>query len=303
MIKEMLKKIFPEKIWGYLTYIYLVLIRSEERYDYRLKMLLFYDDYTRLQDYHEEILYMKRKNQLTMFPYSFTEKYKNRDVEVLFDEKLQLPYVLFGGGQKRLYYPDDMNDDEIKKVYLSILTEQDEESPHCYFSDKYEFEDNSIFIDVGSAEGNMALEVADRAKAIVLFEGNARWIPALRATFAPYGDKVYIINKVVSDIIGQKETTIDETLKNYAIQGNVYIKIDAEGSERKIIRGAEHTLNERKVKCACCTYHKQNDAIELRDIFKKKGFIHEFSKGYVLFKSTKLSYPYFRKGLVRVKNY
>lgn len=302
-MKKFLKKICSERLWRYLTYFYLVLIRSEERNDYRLKMLLFYDDYTRLQDYHEEILYMKRNNKLTMFPYPFTEKYKNRDVEVFFDEKLQLPYVLFGREQKRLYYPNDMDRDEIKSYNLSILTEQDEESPHCYFSDKFEFEENSVFIDVGCAEGNMALEVADKAKVIVLFEGNERWMPALRATFAPYGDKVYIINKMVGDITGQKETTIDETLRNYGIHGSVYIKIDAEGNERKIIRGAEHTLKNCKVKCACCTYHKQKDAIELTEIFKEKGFVYEFSKGYVLFKSTKLSYPYFRKGLVRVRNY
>ena len=301
-MKEIIKKAIPEYLWKWLTYIYLLLIRSNECYDYRIKMKLFGRDYERLPEYCDEINYMKKKNKLVMFPYPFIEKYQNRKINVLFDPDLKLHYVIHQG--KRLYYPSDMDEERIKNVYLSILVEQDEESPHCYFSKEYEFEENAVFMDVGCAEGNMALTVADKAKSLFLFEGEERWMPALKATFLPYADKVYINNKIVGDNVGKKETTIDAVMDEYRPEGNIYIKIDAEGSEKKIIRGAERTINTCNVKCACCTYHRQNDAAELKEFFQKKGFIYEFSKGYVLFKAQKrIKYPYFRKGLIRVKNY
>ncbi len=301
-MKEKIKSIVPESIWRKLTYLYLLLSHSEERYTYRLKMKLFYTEYPRLKKYHNEIEYMKRNDKLFMFPYSFIEKYQKGDIDVLFDQETELPYVYHKG--KRLYYPADMDKDSIRNMYSSILVEQDEESPHRYFSEKYDFEENAVFMDIGSAEGNMALEIAEKAKVIFLFEMQDRWMSALRATFEPYKEKTHIIHKMAGDTISDVETTIDEVLKEHFSEGNIYIKIDAEGSEKKIIRGAENTLKTRNVKCACCTYHKQEDAEEIKEIFEKKNFVYEFSKGYTLFKAQKrLKYPYFSKGLIRVKNY
>lgn len=301
-MKEKIKKVIPESIWRNLTYLYLLLTHSEESYTYRLKMKLFHTDYERLWEYRDEIEYMKKENKLIMFPYSFIEKYQKEDIEVLFDSELKLPYVHHKG--KRLYYPADMAEDSIRSMYTSILVEQDMESPHRYLAENYEFEENDIFMDIGSAEGNMALEMAEKAKVIFLFEMQDRWIPALHATFAPWQEKTHIIHKMAGDTVSDGETTVDEILKEYLPAGNIYIKIDAEGSEKKIIQGAEHTLKTRNVKCACCTYHRQEDAEELKEIFEKRGFIYEFSKGYTLFKAQKgLKYPYFRKGLIRVKNY
>lgn len=56
--------------------------------------------------------------------------------------------------------------------------------------------------------------------------------------------------------------------------------------------------------CACCTYHKQEDAETIKKLFVDKGYKYEFSKGAVLFKAQKnLKAPYFRHGLIRVSNY
>jgi hypothetical protein len=219
---------------------------------------------------------------------------------VLYDQDAGMHYVMHKG--KRLYYPQDLSAEGIAQSYCALLLEQDEESPHRYFSERYDFHDNDIFLDVGCAEANMALEIVDRAKQVLLFEVSERWMPALEMTFKPYRDKVCIINKFAGDTVGDQETTIDHELERYG--GNVYIKIDAEGSESKILRGAADVLKSRKVVCACCTYHRQEDAELVRKIFESKGYRYEFSKGFVLFKAQKgLKTPYFRRGLIRASNY
>lgn len=299
-MKNFIKRIVPEKIWNYCTWLYLLIFNRKESYLFKLKLDLFSDSFKNKSEFKKEISYMKEKNKLFMFPYPFIEKYKLEDVQAFYDDNVKMPYVMHKG--KKLYYPSDMSLDAVKKSYCAILLEQDEESPHRYFSKKYLFENNDIFLDVGCAEGNMALEVVDRAKKVFLFEASERWIPALTETFRPYGDKVSIVNKFVGNIIGKKETTIDFELKDY--DGNIYIKIDAEGSELKIIEGAKEVLEKRKVICACCTYHKQEDAEVIKTIFENKGYSYEFSNGVVLFKAQgNLKPPYFRKGLIRVSNY
>lgn len=299
-LRKKIQNIMPQRIWEYGTYFYLKIFRKEESNLFRVRMDLFSDSYKYKSKFEKEISYMKDKQKLYMFPYSFIEKYNSETIEVFYDNAVQMPYVMHKG--KKLYYPSDMSADEVRKSYCAILLEQDEESPHKYFSQNYDFKDNDIFLDVGCAEGNMALEVVDRAKNVFLFEASERWMPALKETFKPYQDRVYIVNKFVGDAISEKETTIDYEVKSYL--GDLYIKIDAEGSEFRIIRGAQNTLKNRRVVCACCTYHKQEDAETIKKLFVDKGYKYEFSKGAVLFKAQKnLKAPYFRHGLIRVSNY
>lgn len=301
-IKDLIKKMAPESLWMKATYIYMILTGSEERFDYKLRMKIFDPNFKLRDKFEEEIAYMKQKDKIMMFPYPFTEKYSGRSIQVFRDPEKELPYVIHKG--KRLYYPADMTKEAVADTYAAVILEQDEDSPHRYFSEAYPFNDGDIFLDVGCAEGNMALEIADNAKALVLFEIQERWMPALKATFAPWQDKVIIVNKLAGDEITDSATSIDHELDRINVDGNIYIKIDAEGSERKILKGAENTFAKRNVTCACCTYHRQEDGEELKALFAKMGFRYEFSKGYAIFRAQKdQKYPYFRKGLIRVKNY
>lgn len=289
-------------------FLYLRITKKNNIQSYKMMKDLFSPFFKFREKYKDEIEFLKKRNYITMFPYPFIDKYKTSDIEVFRDEKLQMYYVMHKG--KRLYYPPEMTAEAVKETYRAILLEQDMDSPHRYFSPEYEFEESGVFIDVGCAEANMALEVVDKAKRILLFEAEARWIGALHATFAPYANKVTIINKYASDKEEVGQTTIDAEIASFDNElfetgvTQAYIKIDAEGSELSILNGAARLMHTGRVVCACCTYHKSEDAEVFSEFFRNLGYQYEFSKGYVIFKaSKKLEYPYFRRGLLRAKNY
>lgn len=275
---------------------------SRRKRELRMKIDLFRSGCKYWDQYAEEIAYMRTRDIITMFPYAFRERYQELAIEVKRDEEKKLSYVMHDG--RRLYYPSDMSEDAIRNMYRAIRLEQDTESPHRYFSDGYEFMQDGIFCDIGCAEANIALEAADRAKAILLFEASPRWLPALEATFEPYRDKVHIINKYAGNKVNDEMTTIDHELKQRGLEGEVYIKIDAEGSEEGILEGGRETLKERRVRGAVCTYHKQGDAQKFEKLFADMGFQTEFSRGWCIYMGSKdLEPPYFRKGLIRISNF
>lgn len=65
---------------------------------------------------------------------------------------------------------------------------------------------------------------------------------------------------------GQKRIEVI-ALDDFIIERNLdkvdFIKMDVEGSEMKILRGAEGTLRKHKPKCAIAVYHKFRDVIEI----------------------------------------
>lgn len=154
----------------------------------------------------KEISYMRECNEILFIPYKFRENYCISDIKVKYDPREKLKYVIYN--EKRLYFPGG-NETSIKKQYHQLLIEQDQETPHRYFSDGYEFEDGMIFVDVGAAEGLLSLEVVDRAKEVYLFECDKAWIRALRATFCPWKDKVHIIPKYAGRKCGRDCVTLD----------------------------------------------------------------------------------------------
>lgn len=284
-------------------YLFMLKIMGKDTTNYKIMKDLFSPFFKYKNEYKEEIDFLKKRNYITMFPYPFIDNYKVDDISVFKDEELGMHYVMHYG--KRLYYPSDMTEDMVKATYRAVLLEQDADSPHKYFSQGYEFEEGGIFVDVGCAEANMALEVVELSSKVLLFEAEEKWMDALRATFAPYADKVKIINKYASNSIAESQTTLDsELLVTDEQLPFVYIKIDAEGAEEAILEGARETMRNNRVVCACCTYHKKEDAEHFANIFQKMGYQFEYSKGVAIFKaSKKLEYPYFRKCLLRAKNF
>ncbi len=245
----------------------------------------------------KEMLDYLRTHPITVFPYSFQDQYIADDIEVFNDTERGLPYVLLDN--KRLYFKRRWGKRKIRKLFNLLSKEQDLRSPHRYLSEQFTFENGEVLIDVGVAEGNFALSVAEKASRLILFEANKDWIEPLKATFEPWKDKVLIVNKFVGNINSSKSITLD----NFITAGNdpVFLKIDVEGAESKVLAGAKRILSEQKpLKVAICTYHKQNDEKDFREMLIQNGFNISYSDGYMLFfYDKKMKPPYFRRGLIR----
>ncbi len=237
------------------------------------------------------------KNALCVFPYPFQHNYHREDISVYKDEALNLKYVLTDG--KRLYFKRKSSSRGIKRNYNYLLIEQDLNSPHRYLNNDFDVEDNDILVDVGAAEGNLALSVIEKVKKVYLFETDENWIEALRATFAPWKDKVEIINKFVSDKNNERTVSLDKFFKDR--ENYTFLKIDVEGAENEVLNGCEDVLSsEIPLKVAVCCYHRPNDEFLFHERLLKRGFSTSFSHGYMIFDEPKTFFPpYLRKGVLR----
>ncbi len=247
----------------------------------------------------EYVLNYLKKNPIAIFPYAFQDKYIADDIEVFDDLDKRLPYVLLDG--KRLYFKRKWGKRKIRNLFNLLSKEQDIQSPHRYLTENFTFEESEVLVDVGAAEGNFALSVVEKASKIILFEADEKWIEPLKATFEPWKDKVVIVNKFVSNITDQNNTTLDDF--NFS-EGHVsFLKIDVEGAESRLLDGCRQLLSRKEpLKVALCTYHKQNDEKEFKELLTNYGFKSLHSDGFMLFYfDKKMKAPYFRRGLLRAE--
>ena len=247
----------------------------------------------------ESVLNYLRNNEMEVFPYEFQNEYVANNVEVFKDQEKGLRYVIHEG--KRLYFKRRWGKQKIQNLFNLLSKEQDIRSPHRYLTEQFNFEDGEVLVDVGVAEGNFALSVVEKASSLFLFEADREWIEPLNATFEPWKDKVVIVNKFVSDLTNSTHTTIDDLISPGKTP--MFLKIDVEGAESRLLKGSKRILSEQKpLKVAVCTYHKQDDEKEFTALLNQFEFKTSCSEGFMLFfYDKKIKAPYFRRGLIRAE--
>lgn len=241
------------------------------------KTLLDYYYNTDDSEIREIIEYLKNE-ELEVFNYEFTKKYKDMAVECFYDDTSQMWYIADNGNKMYLKKSIDTYDKAVN-YYRNICMEQDIASPHRYIINKYEVDDNVTVVDAGAAEGNFALSVIDKVNKLYLIECDEEWIEALKYTFKDYTDRVVFINKYLDEKISDETITIDEINEKEKID---YIKMDIEGGEVAALRGATKTLKSPII-LNVCSYHNEDDEKKIRDILQKNRIAVETSKGYMCF--------------------
>lgn len=226
------------------------------------------------------------------------------EVKAEVDHKLGLPFINHNG--KRLYFPKNYSTKEVEKAYHgyiygdSFLPREDGGAPHQYQSPRCCVNQGDVIVDVGCAEALFSLDNIDRASKVYLIERDKKWMKALKATFAPYADKVVFVNKLISGSDSRSTITLATLLANETT-APLFVKMDIEGYEVQVVRTAMSFIKSNKnIKLSCCTYHNQHDAEEIEKMFDELQLHHEYSEGYMLFsRYDHPSYPYFRHGLIR----
>ncbi|HEX2968891.1 MAG TPA: FkbM family methyltransferase [Bacteroidales bacterium] len=265
----------------------------------RLKILNYYSSFTddQLNDDIREVLDWLRNNPLDIFPYDFNREYKKEYIEVHSDPDLKLKYVIHEGN--RLYFRRGWSSMRIQRAWSELLREQDIRSPHRYLEDKFVPSPNDVVVDVGAAEGNFALSIIGKVKKIYLFENDRRWVEALKATFAPWKEKVEIINKYAGDKNDSSHVSLDSFFEAHEFPG--FIKIDVDGAEDHVLRGCNNIFQSGKpLKVALCTYHRNDDEKIFTTFLENVGFTVTPTRGYMIhYYDKKMKAPYLRRGLLR----
>ena len=250
-----------------------------------------------VNDEQKEVLKFLETNKVRIFPYLFHDNYSPDSIEVMYDREKDLKYVLQEG--KRLYFKRRWSMKRIKRAYCELMREQDPDSPHRYLTDSFTIGNNDVLADIGAAEGNFSLAVIDKIQKVYLFEYDKEWIEALRATFAPWPDKVEIIRKYVSDRNDATHVRFDTFFeRNNDI---TFLKIDVDGAESVVLNSCDKVFKTPgSFRIALCTYHKNNDEKEFTLLLNDLGFSITPSKGYMInYYDKKMKAPYLRRGLIR----
>lgn len=244
-----------------------------------------------------DILKYLENNPVTTFPYLFSYNYSPEKIEVFSDHSNGMKYVIQEG--KKLYFKKRWSKKRIQRAYSDLAREQDPESSHRYLSDSFYPEMNDEIADIGAAEGNFSLSVIEKVKKIYLIENDPEWTEALKATFAPWKEKVDIISKYVSDTDDEKNIRLDTFMKSG--KGITFLKIDVDGFEQKVLNGAREIISGKTpLKIALCTYHKHNDEKDFRLLLENNGFTVTPAKGYMIhYYDKKIRKPWLRRGLLR----
>lgn len=268
------------------------------------------DKYARECQYVRNML-LDKVNEISL-PYEVRTDAKKvlEDVHVKTGLENGLPYVLHANS-KKVFYPAGTGESAIEESYKGLVYAEGitgagalEESPHCYEDSEFFLESGECLLDIGSAEALFAVEKIDKVKKAFLFECERCWQKPLRQTFLPYGDKVRIVGKMVSDSTSKRTTRIIDAIgKDIGEEDRFFVKMDIEGGERSVIMGNEDFFKNNKIKLSCCVYHRQDDAIVIKEMLERFGYTTRFSKGYMLIGMNGVHYPYFRHGVIYAKNY
>ena len=253
---------------------------------------------------NDEWNYVRDNSQPTNFPYLQVNQLAS--VESGYDKKLKLPFVLHHS--QRLYFPHSYSLYECENLYRYLI-EIDQilgggylaKAPHCYQTDNFKVAEGDVLFDCGAAEGLFSLDVIDKVSHVYLIETDKRWIPALRATFAPYKNKVTIVNKYLSSEDDMHHVSLSSLLSMH--NESCFVKMDIEGAETMVLKESKDFLKGRdNIRLACCTYHYQSDADTLAHLFAEIGYRYSFSDGWMFcFDFEEIKPPYMRHGIIRAQ--
>lgn len=224
----------------------------------------------------KSIINYLRQNSLYYFFGGLKERYLGKEAEITIyeDNKTKLLYSYWNG--KKMYMKRGYSKYQAQRYINSLLMEQDDMSPHYYGHANFDYSDKDILVDIGAAEGFFALDHIDKVKKVILIEGDSEWLEALHATFNEYGDKVEIINKYIASYDDDRHVSLDSFKETITI-----IKMDIEGAEMEALSGAADTLKNDNLKIVACSYHRENDDLNIAKILLDNGFLVKYSPGYM----------------------
>ena len=201
---------------------------------------------------------------------SFFEKYSDK-IDAAYELLSEKSKIIFIGYLEFIYTGE-------LRYLLDITIEKDE-----IFRSFLNLDGIGTYIDVGAYKGDTVKEYLNYTKGIydeiIAVEPDKKNYEKLKMYLDNYNN-AFAVNKVCSDIIGRTgfissggrqsyisekgAPTVTVTIDELSEGKNItYIKIDAEGEEQRLIKGAKNTIKRCKPKLNIALYHKFSDIFEI----------------------------------------
>lgn len=230
------------------------------------------------------------------------ETYRNWcDFPVIFAENVDifLGYkALFKDDISRQHYVDYLDGKILGDIATLAAGKQFQNPSTMYFQDFLGDLSDYTFVDIGCFDGANSeafLKIYPGTMALCI-EPNSKNIELISSRMKEYSDRYTLIpfclgesEQVVtislegsSSKVGTEttdfastesvgQTTLDSVLKEHRLEhSKVFIKMDVEGSELSILRGAKNTIENENAIFAISCYHKSSDLIDFYHIFSER---------------------------------
>ena len=261
------------------------------------RLRIFFEFY---RHYHKYPSYVKWQEVLRVL---FEPALKRRALryikEIMPDINKEYLVIKLISCNKPLYWPAQFSMRDLYQVIAEIFNKDDW---HYYEIDETLVKKGDVVVDCGASEGAFSLKNYEKAQFIYIIEPVIIFTDALKKTFNNVKN-IEIINCALTDDISKtvlmdqnsifsslkastgkktKSATIDELFYNKGIEID-FIKMDVEGAEESVLRGAAETIRRYKPKMAIAAYHDTNDWHEMvrfvKDVcpkynYKIKGIYH-----------------------------
>lgn len=225
-------------------------------------------------------------------PYDWVDDYKSEDVIVKRDAANGMLYVM--SNNHPVFFPKKFSEDQVRESVRIGLMEQDSRSPHCYVGANHMPDQDDIAVFIGASDGMFCLSLIERISKAYLFEPGSHWHEPLKATFAPWREKVEIVPYAAASTDTGDRRRLDTFFSDKPAPN--FIQMDVDGAEHDVFAGAEGVLtNTEKLRLSICTYHQRLDFSEFSSFLSEKGFSIGNSPGFFLLGVRK---PYFRRGII-----
>ena len=189
---------------------------------------------------------------------------------------------------------------------LAYLLLKEEEHLHHDYERYFKVEEGDTVFEIGTEKGSFAKSVLDRAGMIVIIEPNPFYVAELCRRFSR-NPKVIILEMAVwnhrtmlplylaglasspfqeeGDYVLVQADTLDNIVKELGIQHIDFLKVDVEGSEIELLKGARKTLNIVE-KAVIAAYHTNRPDIKptypwVESFLRSAGFETVVDEGLV----------------------
>lgn len=207
----------------------------------------------------------------------------------LLEEDADAGLTLLKVGDYQYWVPRELTPHSLEGIYKEIYFAP---HPHHYEFQGCRIRPGDVVLDCGALEGFFARFALDRGASVLLVEPWSRAIEGLKRTFAPEiaSGRVQVVRAALSDTCGTthlsmfpdfpltnnvcmgddslpKEEvptiTIDELVRQSRWGYCDFIKMDIEGVERPVVRGAAETIQRDRPTFSIAVYHLPPGYVEI----------------------------------------